>query len=546
MAVLHGDDLTQAFSAAARCLERYRDTINALNVFPVPDGDTGTNMLLTMRAAMEKLTDTANITAGEAADMLAEGSFWGARGNSGVILSQFFKGFAEALHGKEVCRGADLADSFSRASDAAYASVGQSVEGTMLTVIRDLAQATQEKWAGGEENEPLDLWVAAFLEAQQALYRTPSQLAVLREAGVVDAGGMGMLVIMGSALCHLTGEPESLLDQAVVAAQISPDQTIPTRIDTDYLDSTQDVQWGYCIQFVVHGEGLSLDGVREHYTAMTSSAVVVGDQRLIRVHIHATDPGPPLSYGASMGQLSHLEIQNMNEQNLGFVAEQGSRAIASAPVGVVAVTPGDGLALLFQEAGCAGVVSGGQTMNPSVQALLEAADTAGASDVILLPNNKNVVAAAQQASAANGHIHVIPSRSVPQGIAAVLCFNPEESLERNLDVMGQAIDTVVSMEVTQAVRSSSINGVPVREGQYIGLREGELASVGDSPEAVLISLFAQVGLSPDAVVAVYWGADASQPAAEDLGRFLEEENPGMQFDLIYGGQPHYHYLASVE
>ena len=550
MTVLQGEDLRQAFSAATSCLERFRDTINALNVFPVPDGDTGTNMLLTMRSALERFAPGSSLTAGEAADTLAEGAFWGARGNSGVILSQFFKGFAEALHGTEVCDGSDLALGFSRASDAAYASVGQPVEGTMLTVIRDFAQATQERWADSAENAPLDLWETAFLAAQEALYRTPSQLPVLREAGVVDAGGMGMMVIMGGALCYLAGQPQSVVEEAVSAAQFvtdATDRSVDTQIDTDYLDSTQDVRWGYCIQFILHGDGLSLAGVREHYTNMTSSAVVGGDQRLIRVHIHSEDPGPALSYGASMGQLSHIEIENMNHQNLGFIAEYGSQTSTAAPIGVVAVTPGDGLALLFQEAGCAGVISGGQTMNPSVQAILEAAKTAGARDVIILPNNKNVVLAAEQASAgSNGKIHVVPSRSVPQGVSAVLCFNPEASLEHNLEAMHQALDTVVSIEVTRAVRPSTINGVAVAAGQYIGLREGELASTGDSPEAALKSVFAQVGLSTDAVVAVYWGADASQRSAEELVRRLEKEKPGMQVDLIFGGQPHYHYLASVE
>ena len=547
MAVLQGEDLRQAFSSASSCLERFREIINALNVFPVPDGDTGTNMLLTMRSALEKMTPTPGLTAGEVADTLAEGAFWGARGNSGVILSQFFKGFAEALHGKEVCSGADLAHGFSRASEAAYASVGKPVEGTMLTVIRDFAQAAQEKLAGDEENAPLVLWESAFVAAQQSLYRTPSQLAVLKEAGVVDAGGMGMMVIIGGALCYLAGQPGSLVERAVSAAQVAPDRSAVSQVDRDYLDATQEVQWGYCIQFIIHGDELSLERLREHYTAMTSSAVVVGDQRLIRVHIHSTDPGPAISHGASMGQLSHIEIENMNDQNLGFVAGQGSQRGSAATVGVVAVTPGDGLALLFQEAGCAGIIGGGQTMNPSVQALREASESTGARHVIILPNNKNVVAAAEQAAAAaNGQIHVVPSRSVPQGVAAVLCFNPEESLEHNLEAMRQALVNVVSIEVTQAVRPSNINGVPVAAGQYIGLREGELASTGDSPEVALNAVLAQVGLSPEAVVTVFWGADTSQPSAEELGRSLEAETPGIQVDLIYGGQPHYHYLASVE
>ena len=546
MTGLRGEDLRQAFSAATRCLERYRDTINALNVFPVPDGDTGTNMLLTMRSAMEKYSEAPVVTVGQAADTLAEGAFWGARGNSGVILSQFFKGFADALHDKETCTGADLAEGFNLATEAAYSSVGQPVEGTMLTVIRHLSLVGQEE-GESTSDDPLSLWEAAFHEAREALYRTPSQLEVLREAGVVDAGGMGIVVIIGAALCHLTGREESLVDQAVAEAGTDAVQPVLTQVDRHYLDSTQEVQWGYCIQFLTQGDGLSPAAIREHFTAMNSSAVVIGDERLIRVHVHAPDPGPALTYGASLGQLAQIDIQNMNQQNLEFVAEHRSSLSTEEGMAVVSVTTGDGLARLFRGAGCAVVVNGGQTMNPSVQALLDAANSSRAQVVILLPNNKNILAAAEQASAAaSGRIHVVPSRSVPQGVAAILCFNPEESLTHNLNAMGAALDTVMTIEVTQAVRDSTMAGLAVTAGRYIGLRDGELASVEDTPEGALKSALAQEGLSPEAVVTVYWGEDASQGAAEAISRDLEEGTPGIQVDLVDGGQPHYHYLASVE
>ena len=550
MTLLHGEDLRQAFSASTRCLERYRDTINALNVFPVPDGDTGTNMLLTMRSAMAQFPSAPIATAGEAADTLAQGAFWGARGNSGVILSQFFKGFADALHGKQACGGADLADGFIRATQAAYASVGQPVEGTMLTVIRHLSLAADGRLAGGESWDALSLWEAAFESARDSLYQTPFQLDVLREAGVVDAGGMGMVVIMGAALCHLTGREESQVDQAVAGARIDPIGSATVQIDPHYLESTQGDQWGYCTQFLIQGDGLSTESIREHLSEMATSAVVVGDQRLVRVHIHAPDPGPALSYGAALGQLAQIDIQNMSQQNLEFAAETRSaqsQADQAAVVGVVAVTTGEGLARLFREIGCAAVVNGGQTMNPSVQALLEAAHSCGSNDVILLPNNKNVVAAAEQAAAAaNGGIHLVPSKSVPQGVAAMLSYNPEESLERNLAAMRDALDSVISIEVTQAVRATNMGGMPIAEGQYIGLREGELASVESTPQAALGSALSQAGLYPESVVTVYWGAATGQGSAEEMGRQLEEGTPGIQVDLVYGGQPHYQYLASVE
>ena len=543
---LHGHELRQAFEAATRCLEQYRDTINALNVFPVPDGDTGTNMLLTMRSAMEQSAPAHTTAVAAIAAGMADGAFWGARGNSGVILSQFFKGFAEGLRDKETCGGADLARAFNLATELAYKSVGNPVEGTMLTVIRSLSLAAQEKLDQGDD-DTRSLWETAFLASREALHRTPSQLPVLQEAGVVDAGGMGIVVILGGALGHLTGQDEDQIDLGMEGPlyTLQAPVSVPN-IDSDYLSTTEGALWGYCTQFLIEGQGLDLEQIRERFTAMNDSAVVVGDDRYVRVHIHALDPGPALSYGVSLGEMSQIKLENMNQQNREFVS--GHRARQEGPaLAVVAVAPGEGLARLFRENGCAAVVSGGQTMNPSTLQLLEAAQVAGAWDVIILPNNKNIVAAAEQvAGVENGRLHVVPSCTVPQGVAALLAFNPEEPLEQNLKAMREVLGTVTTVEVTQAVRATTVGGVKVSTGQYLGLLEEQLAAAEESPEMALRSALAQAGLSNDQVVTVYWGADTSQEQAEAVRHALEDQTPGIQVDLLYGGQPHYHYLASVE
>ncbi len=476
---LTGDDLRQAFDAATSALERHRNAINALNVFPVPDGDTGTNMLLTMRSAMEKCPRRDDATVAQVTADLAEGAFWGARGNSGVILSQFFKGFAEASKDRTTFGASDLARALGEATDAAYRSVGTPVEGTMLTVIRALFEAVQDEVARPRADGPRALWETAFLAGKEALNRTPSQLPVLQEAGVVDAGGMGMVVIMGEALCQLTGQDHAQVDLVVAGGYVDSAAADRAGVDKGYLDSIEETYWGYCTQFVIMGEGLVPEIIRHEFAAMSDSAVVVGDGRHVRVHIHALDPGPSLSYGTSLGQLSQIEVQNMSQQKLEFV--DGHRATAgSDALAVLAVVPGDGLAGLFREAGCAVVVSGGQTMNPSVRELLDAAETAGAEEAIILPNNKNVVPAAEQAAATNPRLHVVPSSTVPQGVTALLAFNPEESLEHNLKAMNAALAGIVSIEVTQAVRPTTIGDLTVAAGQYIGLLEGDLVAAGES------------------------------------------------------------------
>lgn len=544
MSYLTADDLRQAFAAATQALELHREAINALNVFPVPDGDTGTNMLLTMRSAMERCPTAADSTLAEVVGGLADGGFWGARGSSGVILSQFLSGFAQALEEKEVCRTADLAQAFSQATDAAYQAVGQPVEGTMLTVIRSLSSSAQQE-EGGIASDPRVLWEKAFHAGQDALDATPEQLEVLREAGVLDAGGMGVVVIMGGALAHLNGRDDGQVAMAVARGYTGPSAAEGAGIDAHYLDSLSETQWGYCIQFVIAGEDLMPDSIRRQFVNLSQSAVVVGGVRNVMVHVHGMDPETSLSLGASFGQIDQIQIEDMNLQHEQFAAGLNIAA-TGGDLAVIAVSCGDGLDTLFREIGCAAVIRGGQTMNPSVREILEAVRSAGAKETIILPNNPNVIAVAEQAARVNLGVYVVPTDSVPRGVTAILAFNPEISVENNLVSMNSALAGIVTIEVTKAVRPTTVDKLEVATGQYISLLEGKIVTAGESPEQVLESALALAGMSPDHVVTLYLGEEANRGNAQALSQRLEQQHPGIQVDLVDGGQPYYHYLASVE
>lgn len=577
-----GRDLRRAFVAATDSLERYRDSLNALNVFPVPDGDTGTNMLLTMRSALEKCPQSPDASAGEVLSGLAEGAFWGARGNSGVILSQLFKGLSEARRDSQNDANPWLVRGLQLATEAAYQSVVNPVEGTMLSVIKASSNATdnatQSSSTGGGEAETPDLWETAFNAAVEALYATPSQLPILREAGVVDAGGMGVVVILGAAFCSLTGRDPELVHQAIESCCVEPvNLTSAAQIadheglSSEFLDATLEANWGYCIQFVIDGRNidspeidsqniaspnidtpepatnLSAETVRDGLGAeLARSAVIISDGRYLKVHVHASDPGPALSYGASLGQLDGISVENMGLQNSHVVASHRATTNTGAQIAVVAVVQGEGLGRLFRDAGGSGIIDGGQTMNPSVAQILAQATAMPAAAVILLPNNANVLAAANQAAAGDSRLHVVPSTTVPQGVAALLAFSQEESLDHNLQAMSLVLADVTSMEVTQAVRSTSLGGVTVDAGQYIGMIEGEMAASSETPEGALESVLDRTVKSSGQVVTIYRGADAAPDAVLGLISGLEERFPGIQVDLVDGGQPQYHYLASVE
>ena len=400
---LTGPELRQAFLVAFDRLEEYRDTVNALNVFPVPDGDTGTNMSLTLRSGVERCPGDDSVTAGQVASELAQGTFFGARGNSGVILSQFFKGFSDALQGRNTCGASDLAQALDMARVAAYGAVGSPKEGTMLTVIRRAAEAALGVAGSGDLAGVLE---TAFEASCVALKNTPEQLPVLKEAGVVDSGGLGVVIILGGTLESLAPERlqavsqdtglESIIDSSMASLGGSAQAQ-----DQGFVHASMELDWGYCTEFIINGNGLSLDAVRQYCEEMGRSTVVVGGSQHVRVHVHMEDPGAAISYGVSLGSVSNVKIENMDEQNVEWAAGRGDAPApsAGAPLTVVAVAAGQGLAGLFSESGCGHVIEGGQTMNPSVQQIMQGVARAGAEHTIFLPNNKNIVLTAQQVAA---------------------------------------------------------------------------------------------------------------------------------------------------
>ena len=545
-----GAELRRAFRTAFDRLEEYRETVNALNVFPVPDGDTGTNMSLTLRSGIERCQDADGPTAGEVAEQLAQGTFFGARGNSGVILSQFFKGFSDALQGRDSCSAADLAQALDRARVAAYGAVGVPKEGTMLTVIRRAAEAALGVTDGSGFAGVMEV---AFEASCVALKNTPEQLPVLKEAGVVDSGGLGVVVILGGALEALAPERslavseqaglEGIIDSSMASLGNSAQSQ-----DQSFLHSSLEADWGYCTEFIINGDGLILEQVRRDCEQMGRSTVVVGDSQHVRVHVHIEDPGAAISYGVALGSVSNVKIENMDEQNVEWVAGHGGAPAPSvgAPLTVVAVAAGQGLAALFSQSGCGHVIEGGQTMNPSVQQIMQGVERAGAEYTIFLPNNKNIVLTAQQVAANDPTVHVVPTRSIPQGVAALLAYNPTSSLEENLAAMEGTLPTVTTIEITQAVRDTSVDGVVVGLGDYIALLDDKLVITAQSAEEALEQAFGMAGAESGSILTIYRGADAESGAAEACVEALEARTPGLEVESIYGGQPHYHYLASIE
>ena len=544
---LSGAELRRVFRQGFDRLEEYRDTVNALNVFPVPDGDTGTNMSLTLLSGIERCPDDDGLTAGEVAAELAQGTFFGARGNSGVILSQFFKGFGDALQGCETCSPSNLAQALDMAREAAYGAVGNPREGTMLTVIRRAAEAALEAGEGLDFTEVLE---TAYLASCIALKNTPEQLPVLKEAGVVDSGGLGVVVILGGLLDGLVPERsrdlgaeaglEGVIDDSMASLG---DSSKPQ--EWGFVHQSLEADWGYCTEFIISGQGLSPQEVRQYFEENARSTVVVGGPEHVRVHIHADDPGPAISYGVALGTVSSVKIESMDAQNVEWAAGHSAPA-AGAELAVVAVAAGDGLAELFMGYGCGHVIQGGQTMNPSVQHIIQGIQRAGAENTILLPNNKNIVLTAQQVAANDPTVRVIPAASIPQGVAAMLAYNPLSSLEENLAAMEETLSAVTTIEITQAVRDTSVDGVAVTTGDYIALVDDKLALTAKSPEEALEQAVSMSGAEAGSILTVYRGADANPDAAEACADALESGTPGIQVDRIYGGQPHYHYLASIE
>ena len=534
------------FSAAARLLERNLESINALNVFPVPDGDTGTNMFLTMRSVMEGVDSLDGAGSSDVAAAMARGALMGARGNSGVILSQFFKGMSIGLEGTSDFGARELVGAYQQARGYAYKAVGEPVEGTMLTVISSVADAANR--ALDTDGTVQDVSEAVCKAATETVALTPTMLPVLREAGVVDAGGQGFAVILEGIRRTVNGEDDDALE--VSAPHPVGVDRVGADVSAEFLSASDQELYGYCTQFMIQGESLDLDEIRSQMAELAHSTVVVGDETMVKVHVHAEDPGPVISVGAATGTLDQVSIQNMDEQHVEYSAarreEVGARS-DSAKLAVVAVALGDGLNALFSSLGATEVVGGGDTMNPSVQDLVDAIDRVDCTEVVLLPNNGNIVPAAEQAAEASSKsVRVVPSRTIPQGIAAVLSFDPEGEPESIYEEMCSALDSVQTAEVTRSVRAVTLNGVAVEAGSLIGLLDRELVAAGDEVPEVLIGALEKAQVSNGSLVTLYRGDPLTSEEAEAASEAVTSSFEGVEVELVEGGQPHYHLLVSIE
>jgi DAK2 domain fusion protein YloV len=524
--------------AALASLEASRQRIDDLNVYPVPDGDTGTNLTMTVRAVMEAVEGSHAPDRHSLARDVARGALMGARGNSGVILSQIVRGAADVL--EQSTNGVDsplAAQALRGASDAAYRAVRRPVEGTMLSVIRELAEEAETRMNGAE---PLgELLVDLVRRGEAAVARTPEQLDVLREAGVVDAGGAGLLELVRGVASAVSGE--SLPEPPRAAESLS--------VDAIHQEQSR---YRYCTVFLVEGEGLDREGLETELERLGDSLLVVGDESALKVHVHTDDPGAALSLGTAMGTIDRIEIANMHQQ----AHEREERLLAAVPdapparTGVVAVVAGAGNRLLFETlaapVGPVRIVEGGQTMNPSTSDLLAAVEELGADEAIVLPNNSNVLLAAEQAAQhASRSVVVVPSDSIPAGLAAMVAFDGSRGVAENAAEMTEAVASVAAGEVTLASRDVSLNGVAIRKGEWVGLAGGEPVAGGARFDDVAAAVVARLldGGSRE-LLTLLTGAEA-QPLDELLAR-IADAYPSVEVDVQDGGQPHYPLLLSAE
>ncbi len=544
-----GRQLLDVFSTATAWLARHAAEVDALNVYPVPDGDTGSNMSQTMHAALAEAEAELEAEAGKIAAKLAHGALMGARGNSGVILSQLLRGFARALDGKRTFSPSDVAIALQEGSATAYRAVVKPVEGTVLTVSRIAGDhAIQAAADRPDFQHVLGNVVSA---ARIAVKETRNQLPALTQAGVVDAGGQGYLYLIEGALRHLQGHRDRAAGSHFEA--VATRAAAPGHASLRYHESA----FGYCTEFIILGSGLSEWSLRTELEPIGDSLLVVGDGSILRIHVHTDDPGRVLTAGARLGRIRQVKVQDMQAQHDEFAREVApvlasppERAVSSSrvelPIGSVAVANGDGFKAIFESLG-AEVVLGGQTMNPSTQQILEAVDRCPQHTVIILPNNTNVVSTAHQAaSLSKKRVEVIPTHSMPQGIAALIAVQYDEEVDQILDAMRGAAGSIRTIEVTRAVRDAELDGLQVRKGEILGILDDKLAVAGADVESVVTDMFETLSIDRNSVVTVYAGDDTSEESALQLHETLERRYPQITIESSPGGQPYYQFIVSVE
>ena len=539
--IINGSDLRRMIISAAAAIEINKQALNDLNVFPVPDGDTGTNMSMTINAAAADLRKAEEPELGQAAKIAASAMLRGARGNSGVILSLLFRGISKKLKGADHADGVLWAEALQEGVDAAYKAVMKPAEGTILTVSRLAAAAAAE--AAKENNHIEFVQEAAIAEAKVALANTTNQNPVLKKAGVVDAGGKGWLVALEAMLSSLQGNDVLVPEGA--SAEVKESANFDD-FDTD------DITFTYCTEFIIQRENdNNPEKLREFLSSLGDSLVLVDDEEIIKVHVHTNDPGKALHEAIDYGSFVTVKIENMRLQHTEKVMTEAEKAPKIAepekPLGVVSVCAGEGLADVFMNLGVDQIISGGQTMNPSTQDILEAVNKVPAETVFILPNNKNIIMAAEQvAGLTPKSIVVIPSKTVPQGVTAMLGFNPEGSVEENTEALTEALGTVDTMQITYAARNSDFDGYDIHEGDYLALYGSQLFGTSQDIKVLLKSLAEKVRDDGKEYVTIYYGADVKEKHAQKAADLFADICPNADVNLLSGGQPVYYYLISAE
>lgn len=532
---IDGIKLREMFFAAAQFLEKNKQAINALNVFPVPDGDTGTNMSLTMMAAIKEIQGMGEGTVAQVADAASKGALKGARGNSGVILSQLLRGFSKALQNVDKITTRHCAVALQEGAKTAYKAVMKPVEGTMLTVARVTGE---EALKLSKRYKDFDSFSREVIRvAKETLDKTPDMLPPLKEAGVVDSGGMGVLYI-------LMGAAKALNEEFDLDSQLIMEED-PVEVRSQ-VGAEADIKYGYCTEFFIKNlfpyvVEEDIDKLKSKLENLGDSIVVVGDTDLIKVHVHTNMPGKALQLALRFGELSGIKIDNMREQHRHVIQTDKKE------YGLVTVAMGDGISTIFKDLSVDWVIEGGQTMNPSIEDILKAVEQTNAKNVFVLPNNSNIILSAKQAQEiSDTNIVVIPSKSIPQGLAAILAFNPEADVEENTSNMTEAMEYVKSGQVTYAVRDSEYNGITIKKDDIIGLLDGEIAMAGQDITKTTISLLDKMIDEDSEIVTILYGQEIKEDQAQGIASYIEDNYPDLDVEVHPGGQPLYYYIISVE
>lgn len=551
---LTAEDFKAMVEIGADRLSENAEYVNSLNVFPVPDGDTGTNMNLSFTSGAERVRLSNSDRIDQLGSDLAKGLLMGARGNSGVILSQLFRGFSKAMEGKVTLNAKEFADAFSHGVETAYKAVMKPVEGTILTVARESAKAGVKK--AGQTEDIIELMTAIVKYSQIALEKTPDLLPVLKEVGVVDSGGQGLVYIYEGFLESLTGEKVPSAERTVLKADVTEIAHQENYHNVSHSIATADIEFGYCTEIMVKlGEGKTVtdafdyDTFRNHLNELGDSLLVVADDEIVKVHVHTEFPGEVMNYGQKFGSLMKIKVDNMRMQH-DAVLERGDapkKKLEKVPYAVIAVAAGNGVQQLFKSMGVSYIINGGQTMNPSTEDFLKAIEATNAEKTIILPNNKNIFMAAEQAAeVSEASVVVVPSRTISQGLTAMLAFNEADDLEDNKENMTVELENVVSGQITNAVRDTVIDGLTIVKDDFMGIVDGKIITTHKDRMTATIDTLRKMITDDSEIVTIIYGEDADEKESKEISDAIESEFDFLEVEMQEGNQPVYSYLLSVE